>query len=1194
MLKGLIFLIYTSMDKKLLDGLDNLSEALIMIAEALEKKGQQSNSATTNALVSGDFTTQIKEINVGIKSIKKDTTKILENQQTILEMSKKKDKKSNVIEDVGGDQKAESNLKKGVTTILLIAVGVLAIGLAFKLIGDIDFLSVVGLSLAIVLVSIAFEKIAEMNIPIKQAVNTSFVMVIMAFAITASSFILSFITPIGFGQALTAILIAGMFTVIAFGIGKLVKAFEGMDPIQTMKTSLVIMFILPAMAMAITLSSWILKMVTPISFGQAITAILIAGMFTVISFGIGKLIKAFKGVDLVEAIKSAFVMLLILPAMAMAITASSFVLSFITPISFGQALTAILIAGMFTVISFGIGKLIKAFKGLDPIQAMKSAFVMVLVLPAMALAIAASSVILSFITPISLGQALTAILIAAVFVVLSYGMEKILKSISKMDYKDIPKIPIFFTLMSLAIAASAVIFSNYKKEINEVTFMMLLKVLILGAAMGIVLVIIGVAMRMMGNLSTDDLIKVPIMFTLIAVAIALSAAIFYNFRKEIDGITFMSMIKILFFSVCLAISVAIMAAGIVIVNTLGKPQDYLKGGISILIIAATIMATSLILGLGDYSEGKYPDWKWSLGVGLSLIAFGAAAVVLGTIAMSGVGALAILAGGVAILVVAATIVATSHILSKGKYGNYPGLGWAIGTGISLTAFGLAMAGLGSAILLSFGLGMTALVAGGEAVLLIAQTIVDSAEILSKGNFTGGPTLEWAGGIALALGAFSPIYAMLAANKIMSLFGGGVGPEDFANAIRTVSQGIVDSANYFAGVKVAFSGGPSKKWAEGVGMAISAFAPVYSALSSGGFFSTKVTPEDMKSGILTISDGIIAAALKFSDNVALFDITKVPSKTWGENVGSALQAFAPIFTYMSENSGWFTSGKEAAGDMVYGINSVAQAIITVAKRFASVKANIWDSYPKKEWINSIKYTITSFVGIVKSLEDTDWIELNSVSRVARKLVETASILSKGKFNQVIDPNFIKSLSRNVIGFAVLAKKLGEINEEDGLLKTAFGLDPVSRTANSMIKLANAYDKMANALKKFGGALASIDGQKVDVIRRLTGNMAVLAAMNEQAFASMMTTLENKGSVFAKLIDTDKTKTGPVVGEGKGKKGPMDLKTKPKSKYGETYQQLDIMIDLLNNINRNTSQLDEFLDKQGFKTGELEDLTMKKEK
>ena len=66
--------------------------------------------------------------------------------------------------------------------------------------------------------------------------------------------------------------------------------------------------------------------------------------------------------------------------------------------------------------------------------------------------------------------------------------------------------------------------------------------------------------------------------------------------------------------------------------------------------------------------------------------------------------------------------------------------------------------------------------------------------------------------------------------------------------------------------------------------------------------------------------------------------------------------------------------------------------------------------------------------------------------------------------------------------------------------------------------------------------------------------------------------------------------PVVGH----EGKVYGFKKPKSKYGETYQQLDIMIDLLNNINRNTSQLDEFLDKQGFKTGELEDLTMKKEK
>lgn len=1118
-----IFNIYF-MDKQLLDGLDNLSEALVMIAEALEKKNESSNSATTNALVSGDFTTQIKEINVSIKSIKKDTKKILENQQTILEMSKKKDKKSSLIEDVGGDQKAESNLKKGVTTILLIAAGVLAIGIAFKLVGNINFLSVVGLSLAIVLVSIAFEKIAKMNIPIKTAVDTSLVMTIMAFGITLSSWVLKMVTPIGLGQAVTAILIAGMFSVISFGIGKLIKALGKSGMQELGKSILFLPLILPAIALAIALSSWVLKMITPISFSQAITGILIAGMFTVIAYGIAKLVSAFK--DMKE------------------------------------------------------NEIEAAVIGLP------------LLLPAMALAISVSSWFLKMIIPISLGQALTAILISAVYVVLSYGMEKIAKSISKMDWKDIPKIPVFFTLMALAIASSAFIFSKFSKEINAITFTMLLKVLVIGAAMGIVMIIVGVAMRMMGKLSTGDVIKVPVIFTLLAAAVALSAAIFYNYRKEIDGITFMSMFKILVFSACLAISVAILAVGVLIVNKIGGPKDYITGGISILIIAATIATASQILSLGDYSDGKYPDWKWSLGVGLSLIAFGTAAVILGTIAMSGVGALAILAGAASILVVAGTIVATSIILGKGKYDKYPTLDWSLGVGLSMVGFGMAMGGLGTFILGSLGLGMLALMAGKEAVLMIAQTIVDSSTILQKGTYSGGPTKKWAEGIALALGAFAPVYKMLSTGGIMDvLFGSGPSPKQFSEGIITVSKGIVDAANYFAGAKVAFSGGPSKKWAEGVGTAIAAFAPVYEALSSGGFFSNKVTPEDMKSGIITISDGIIAAADKFGKSIAKFDLSKVPSVDWGKRVSSAIMSFAPVFDFMN-GSGMFKSNKGAIDDMVYGINSVAQAIITVAKRFSAVKPDIWNSYPKKEWVSSLKSSIGSFVSIVNSLKDTDWIELDSVNSVARRLVNAAVILSKGDFSKKIDPNFIKNLSTNVLGFSTLAKKLTELNKGTGLVKSMFGLDPVSQTANSMVKLANAYDKMANALKKFGGALASIDAKKVDVIRRLTGNMAVLAAMNEQAFNSMMTTLESKGSVFAQLLDADKTKGGPVVGESKGKKPLIAEKKKPKGKYGETHEQLDIMIDLLNNINHNTSSLDDFLAKQGFKPDPVVDLTMKK--
>ena len=353
------------MDKKLLDGLDNLSEALAMIAEALEKKNEKSNSATTNALVSGDFTTQIKEINISIKSIKEDTKKILENQQTILEMSKKKDKKSSLIEDVGGDEKVEGNLKKGVTTILLIAAGVLAIGLAFKLVGNIDFLSVVGLSLAIVLVSIAFEKIAKMDIPIKTAIDTSLVMTIMAFGITMSSFVLSVITPISFGQAASAILIAGMFSVISFGISKLIRALGKSGMTELGKSILFLPLILPAIALAIAVSSWVLKMITPISFPQAITGILIAGMFTVISYGISKLVGAFKDMKEGEIMAAVIGLPLLLPAMALAIAVSSWFLKMIVPISFGQAITAILISAVYVVLSYGMEKIAKTISKMD-------------------------------------------------------------------------------------------------------------------------------------------------------------------------------------------------------------------------------------------------------------------------------------------------------------------------------------------------------------------------------------------------------------------------------------------------------------------------------------------------------------------------------------------------------------------------------------------------------------------------------------------------------------------------------------------------------------------------------------------------------------------------------------------------------------------------------------------------------------
>jgi hypothetical protein len=1372
------------MDKRLLDSLNNLSVALESIADILNKK--QTKSATGAALESGDFSKDIKQISVGIKSIKADTEKILKGQKTILELSKKKaaDKKT-PMEEVGGDKKKESSLKKGVGTIILIAVAVLAIGMAFKLVGKIDFLSVIGLGIAIVIIAVAFEKIARLNMTLKQAAIASVAMVMMSIAVMMSSWALGMIRPIGFAQAVTGILIAGLFTVLSFGLPKIVKAIDNIK--NPIKTGIYLILILPAIALGIALSSWVLSLIKPIGFAQALTGILIAAMFSVVAMGVGKIIKALDKIK--NPVKTAFLLVLILPAIALAITASSYILSLVMPIGFSQAITAILIA--------------------------------------------------------------------ALFVVLSFGIERIAKALGRMKWSDVAKMPVFFTLIAGAIAASAFIFAMAAPYFAEITFMMMLKVLILGVAMGIVLVIVAFAMKIMGKISWGDVIKVPALFTLLSLAIAATAFIIFKASNYINGISFMTMFKLLVFSVCMAIAVVVTAIAMKVVNLLGSVMDYVKGGIAIVIIAATIMVASKILNFGDYK--KYPDWKWSLGVGMSLVAFGLAAVVLGSIAMSGLGALAILAGCGMILAVAATVMATSHILNKGKYdkfppvlwalgatavmlpfgmaavalgmiaitglgavalvaglvmilgiaktvvktaeilgkGNYtkappilwtlqagaamvpfgaaalalgmisitgigaiaivaglvaillvaktiqetskildkgkysggPNLAWTLNTGLVMTGFGLAILTLGSFIVGTLGLGWIALEAGSAAVDLVAESIVSASKILQKGKYTGGPTKDWAEGIAIALGAFSPIYGMMMTSGIFSLFGGGgVSPSDFAAAIVAVSEGIVTAAGFFANNTAAFVAGPSKDWAEGVGIAIGAFAPVYKVLqdSAPGLFSSGgPTVEDMATAIMTISQGIVDAAVFFAGNTAPFEEGKYPSKKWGEGVGAALGAFAPVFKALSEESGFWTSGDEVISGMVSAVSRISWSIVDSATAFSSLKDG-YGVYPTTTWAEGVSSSVESYMSVIETVKelsladtmkvsmvigqisgvarmlfnskkyfefklDSTWVKSlksnvmpfatlakeldkmlgydekislksggvlgfgastttttvrkmkdvsivtriisqmadsarllfsnkkffgfilpqmwvwslgNSVRRYAlltdflmpgpyswagpkaglnsptikavNQMVLTAGILYKNRrlFSFNIDPNYMKSVASNVMDYALLAKNLALVDKDSSIIDDFFGNDPISKAAKGMVKIASAYDKLASAIKGFSGALNSLDGGKVNMFRSLTGNLALLSAMDSNMFSNMLKVLETRSGVFANLL-RDQAKA-----EGIGKKGVkapgsggstiQTNKTvgndgQPRDSRGETQlQKLDKIIVLLSSM------------------------------
>lgn len=1220
------------MDQKLLSALNNLSDGLEAIADALKAKSGN-KSATTDALQGGNFTKEIKAINVGVKQLMKDSKQILKNQETIIQLSKKSagDKKSD-FEKAGGDKKQESNIKKGVGTILLIAVAVLAIGMAFKLVGGINFLSVVGLSIAILLLAKAFEKVSAMKMSLKEAAIVSASLVFMAIALTVSSWILKKLTPIGITQALTMILIGVGFSVLSPAIGKIIHAFKNMSWGQVAKAAVGLVLVLPAIALGITISSWILKKITPISFTQALTAILIAAMFTVVSFGIKKLLRAFGGNSIAALAKAVLFLPLVLPAIALGIVLSSYVLKKTQDVGLKQAWSAIMIALIFTVISFGLKKIINAMEAVDNPAKM---VLIPLLLPAMAVAIWLSSMALAKVQMMTLGQFVVSLGISILFIVFAVALKLMSPVIRKLKISDVLMIPLLMTTLSIAVWAS----SHILKKTADISFMLMLKILVFSVVFAIAVIILATVAWIIGKyFGVTNVLKGSVAIVALAGVVMMSSLLV----SKGDYKKYPSWKWSLFTGLALAVF-GVIAWGLM---KLGGVSTYIKGGIALLIVAGTVMAASHIVNAGNYKN--YPKLGWTLGVGASLVAFGIAMGVLGLVVTSGVGMAVLAAGALGVLAVAATIVATSHVLAQGKYasGKYPSLGWSTSVALALAAFGGGMVLLGGLIIASFGIGGMMLAAGAEAVLTVAQTIVTASHILAMGKWKKGPTVEWASGVAIALGAFMPIYQMLMNNGIMKIFGGGgVGPADFAIAIVTVTRGILTAASEFAspknkgvwkkgptkewatgvglalsafapiygmlmnnGIMKIFGGGgigpadfakaiitvsrgiitaakefsspdnkgvwkkgPTKEWAQGVGMALNAFMPVYSMLMNNAFMKTftgkgGVGPEAFSKAVVTVSKGIIAAAKEFAKNTAPFKEGMYPSVKWGQGVGAALNAFAPLFKALHEDTGFFTSGQDVIDNMVNGIVSIAGAIVRVAKKFSDPSIS-WKSYPDKNWATHIKMATLRYIWAVKDVneQNIDYFSLSVFDSLVDRLARTARIFGKNQqyFNARINPNFMRSISSNLFYYMAVAEKLRSKQGGIGsMIKGALMGDPITNIANGMLQLAKAYDKLAISLSKLGRSMNGINDKKIAQMERMARmakgqNKGLLGSIGD----AVGSVVSSAGNLVSGALNVA-TPGGGGGGPGSGK-AP---KEKPKvGKYGDVLKQNDMIIDLLMELN-----------------------------
>lgn len=1107
------------MDNKLLESLNNLSLALVEISEALKSKDEPI-SGTAKALKGGDFIQEIKEINVGVKQLRKDTKQILNNQQTIMKMGKSSinDSRINDIEGLGKNKESQKNFKDGLGVVLLIAAAVLSLGIAFNLIGKVNFLSVISLSIALPLLAIGFAKVHKT------------------------------LKDVGF---------------------------------DAKKDSINFIMAISSISISITLSSFILSALRPITLSQSITAIFISAMFVVISHNISKLLKSFEGMDRSTLVKSSIFLPLILPAISLSISLSSHILSNTKPITLYQSITAILIAATFSAIAFGLHKLIGSFKDFDTSQVLVASAMIPILLVAISYAISMSSKAFSEIKPISFTQFFVAVGISIVFTIISFGLKFIIDSIGEMELDDVIKIPTFMVIVSIAISASSHILSTTK----VIDPMKLLNIVLFSISLSISILSIAITMKIMSSLKVgpEDALIGSVLIIAISISIMASSLILSlgNYNKYPDWKWAIGVGLSL-----IAFTPAIVLLGAISMSGIGAVA-ILAGAGMVLVVAASIADTSMILSLGNYK--KYPPILWSLGVVSSLLPFTLMTIALGVLAITGVGLKAFYAGISMISTLAETIVNTSHILSKGKYDNKGMLNWAISTTMLYAAFTpilLILGAVGIASEVADFFGPNPWDKAREMILQIAETIVGVSFILSKGTYSDGPTKSWAEGISLTLGAFSPIYGMLLTNGIMKIFGSGeVGPDEFSSAIRTISQGIVDSALFFNNNKSSFKEGPSKKWADGVGTAIGAFAPVYQILSdNSGWMSSGVSVDDMVNAILSISKGIITAAYFFSINKAPFDDGNYPSKKWGEGVGSALSAFAPVFKSLSEDSGWFTSGESVVNDMKNAILTISGSLVGSAWMFSKVSPNMWKSYPSQSWGIGIGRSIEGFLGIFKKVSKYGITpsSLSNMSKIIQSTVSsmviTARTLWAGRnfFNLNIDPKFMKKVSGNIIDYMNLINIFKNSTESKfDIFNMKKKEDPINNIAEGMVKIAKSYDILSKSVNNFASAINNLDGEKISMFRSLTGNIAVLSAMDSAMFSNMMTVLESRSGVFAKLLKVE----GEHSGIGKTKSETAIIKSTNKSdkknKIETDDQKLDKIIFILSNINKEISGLDEYL-------------------
>lgn len=741
----------SKLDEKFVVNLQNFTDSLENIVELLKEKAKSGGEAgatdNVNSMIGSinqealtKIVADLEEVNGRSKRIENNTDKILTEVKAA-----RNAKESGMFGTIQND-KNKRNILGGVSTIMLIASSVVAIGLAFKIVGNVNLASVVGLSVAMYVLAKTYSDLATMkNLSTKQVLISGLVLIAMSTSLLASAFILSATPALSLMQLITIGAIGISIGVATYGIMKGLSNFKSKDKWLIG----VIPILIPAIASGIYMAAYVLQKMPILSFNTILSAIGISVSLIPICFAFSLLTKSLKNIGLDALVFAG----LAIPLMSFGIVAAALILNDISNLSFSKMITAALVGVVLIPVSLAFSLLAKGLKDTE----MDTLLFASLAIPIMSFGLVAAASILNDIIQVPIAKLLNAavlglalIPIALTFVILAKGL------------KDTKLETLIYSGIAIPILAMTIVAASYiLQSLTPISNLGNLVLTSIAIGLSTLALLPTFLILSEANLSPKDILFGGIAILALSSIIMLSSQILslgkYDKYPSLDWSSgvIISMI---------AFVIPVIALGEILSSGIGG-AILISGAIATLGLAILMVGISNILNSGKFNS--YPSLDWICGVSGSILAFSIPLLAIGGLILisGGLAGGAIFLGAITILAISSLMVNIDKIFASGSFKSYPNQSWIMGITSSisiLTNFLSSASLLNPLMLLSLG-----------SLYLLCKSIVDINTMFSGSNFSSYPSQDWVNSIILLASQIGNISFGFLDYLKMNLFGDSI-------------------------------------------------------------------------------------------------------------------------------------------------------------------------------------------------------------------------------------------------------------------------------------------------------------------------------------------------------------------------------------------------------------------------------------